>query len=596
MNEDQQYHVRRQLEAHIGEEPNQTIEMVVDQAARLAANELGLDAPPVQADRNKSERISSFQASLLVPIFLLYSAETWTREVRMRNFERLISVPSAVFRNLNKNQMDRQLKQFKLKLDLRKQFGARFYRLSAELQEKDDKNRALKIMSKTFMDFGDSPYHGCPNALYSFLGRCHSEVIRLADVEGGEDQSCLTDNDIERLKNYDLFHRTVLVKEYTSLWQKAKEMEMGERRLMAESLGLSVSDLENELLQWRKKFTSDATSDPFRKLYDLSFLKEMVTDARKEEMYLPVHEEGLPEGAETALRPPYAQHVIENEDKRSLKVFIFKILEWWSYAFYASEMSLTSCTQGLSEGDEDEGADDDEDEQGNACSMQSKHLELLDAKAINIIIYHVAGCSLRAALGLSFNNLLGKQELTYINQCLLMELSFRSHGEAVANGMPDAFHSQIDNKERLLALRPVVFEPLVEIEYQFLQPMLNDYALIVAWNVDFRRIVENQIKSSEPYTKIFNALFTVLENCELRAPSLKNLVNVNSNEAGSKETTVKTYMASKMMDKFMENYLNTAFKDSVLLCIKKRWKNNDFSSNNIAFRVKVQLTTSGDYD
>ena len=111
MNEDQQYHVRRQLEAHIGEEPNQTIEMVVDQAARLAANELGLDAPPVQADRNKSERISSFQASLLVPIFLLYSAETWTREVRMRNFERLISVPSAVFRNLNKNQMDRQLKQ-----------------------------------------------------------------------------------------------------------------------------------------------------------------------------------------------------------------------------------------------------------------------------------------------------------------------------------------------------------------------------------------------------------------------------------------------------------------------------------------------------
>ena len=269
MNEDQQYHVRRQLEAHIGEEPNQTIEMVVDQAARLAANELGLDAPPVQADRNKSERISSFQASLLVPIFLLYSAETWTREVRMRNFERLISVPSAVFRNLNKNQMDRQLKQFKLKLDLRKQFGARFYRLSAELQEKDDKNRALKIMSKTFMDFGDSPYHGCPNALYSFLGRCHSEVIRLADVEGGADQSCLTDNDIERLKNYDLFHRTVLVKEYTSLWQKAKEMEMGERRLMAESLGLSVSDLENELLQWRKKFTSDATSDPFRKLYDL---------------------------------------------------------------------------------------------------------------------------------------------------------------------------------------------------------------------------------------------------------------------------------------------------------------------------------------
>ena len=80
------------------------------------------------------------------------------------------------------------------------------------------------------------------------------------------------------------------------------------------------------------------------------------------------------------------------------------------------------------------------------------------------------------------------------------------------------------------------------------------------------------------------------------APSLKNLVNVNSNEAGSKETTVKTYMASKMMDKFMENYLNTAFKDSVLSCIKKRWKNNDFSSNNIAFRVKVQLTTSGDYD
>ena len=45
MNEDQQYHVRRQLEAYIGDEPNQTIEMVVDQAARLAANELGLDAP-----------------------------------------------------------------------------------------------------------------------------------------------------------------------------------------------------------------------------------------------------------------------------------------------------------------------------------------------------------------------------------------------------------------------------------------------------------------------------------------------------------------------------------------------------------------------
>ena len=39
-----------------------------------------------------------------------------------------------------------------------------------------------------------------------------------------------------------------LNKEYTPLWHKAMEMEMGERRLMAVSLGLSVSDVENELL------------------------------------------------------------------------------------------------------------------------------------------------------------------------------------------------------------------------------------------------------------------------------------------------------------------------------------------------------------
>ena len=131
-----------------------------------------------------------------------------------------------------------------MKLDLRKLFGTRFYRLSAQLQGKADYVRALKIMSKTYMDFGDSKYHGCPNALYSFLGRCHSEVIRLTDVEGGADQSFLIDDDMVRLRNYDLFQRAALVKEYTSLWQKAMEMEMGERRLMAKSLGLSVSDLE----------------------------------------------------------------------------------------------------------------------------------------------------------------------------------------------------------------------------------------------------------------------------------------------------------------------------------------------------------------
>ena len=162
--------------------------MVAEEGARLAAHELGLDAPPVHLVRHeKSERISPFQSSLLVPIFLLYGAETWTKEVRMYNFGRLIEIPSAVFRNLNKNQIDRQLTQFKLKLDLRKLFGTRFYRLSKQLQEKVDYVRALKIMSKTYMDFGDSKHHGCPSALYSFLGRCHSEVIRLADVEGGAD-------------------------------------------------------------------------------------------------------------------------------------------------------------------------------------------------------------------------------------------------------------------------------------------------------------------------------------------------------------------------------------------------------------------------
>ena len=98
--------------------------MVAEEGARLAAHELGLDAPPVQPDTHeKSERISPFQSSLLVPIFLLYSAETWTKEVRMYNFGRLIEIPSTVFRNLNKNQIDRQLTQFKLKLDVRKLFG-----------------------------------------------------------------------------------------------------------------------------------------------------------------------------------------------------------------------------------------------------------------------------------------------------------------------------------------------------------------------------------------------------------------------------------------------------------------------------------------
>ena len=148
MNEEQQYHVRRGLEAFIGGEAHPTIEMVAEEGARLAAHELGLDAPPVHLVRHeKSERISPFQSSLLVPIFLLYGAETWTKEVRMYNFGRLIEIPSAVFRNLNKNQIDRQLTQFKLKLDLRKLFGARFYRLSAQLQGKADYVRALKIMS-----------------------------------------------------------------------------------------------------------------------------------------------------------------------------------------------------------------------------------------------------------------------------------------------------------------------------------------------------------------------------------------------------------------------------------------------------------------
>ena len=46
MNEEQQYHVRRGLEAFIGEEAHPTIEMVAEEGARLAAHELGLDAPP----------------------------------------------------------------------------------------------------------------------------------------------------------------------------------------------------------------------------------------------------------------------------------------------------------------------------------------------------------------------------------------------------------------------------------------------------------------------------------------------------------------------------------------------------------------------
>ena len=79
--------------------------------------------------------------------------------------------------------IDRQLTQFKLKLDLTKLFGTRFYRRRKQLQEKVDSIRELKIISKTYMDFGDSKYHGCPNALYSFLGCFHSEVIRLADVK-----------------------------------------------------------------------------------------------------------------------------------------------------------------------------------------------------------------------------------------------------------------------------------------------------------------------------------------------------------------------------------------------------------------------------
>lgn len=151
MNEEQQYHVRRGLEAFIGGEAHPTIEMVAEEGARLAAHELGLDAPPVHLVRHeKSERISPFQSSLLVPIFLLYSAETWTKEVRMYNFGRLIEIPSTVFRNLNKNQIDRQLTQFKLKLDLRKLFGTRFYRRSKQLQEKVDSIRELKIISKTY--------------------------------------------------------------------------------------------------------------------------------------------------------------------------------------------------------------------------------------------------------------------------------------------------------------------------------------------------------------------------------------------------------------------------------------------------------------
>ena len=68
----------------------------------------------------------------------------------MYNFGRLIEIPSAVFRNLNKNQIDRQLTQFKLKLDLRKLFGTRFYRRSKQLQEKVDSIRELKIISKTY--------------------------------------------------------------------------------------------------------------------------------------------------------------------------------------------------------------------------------------------------------------------------------------------------------------------------------------------------------------------------------------------------------------------------------------------------------------
>ena len=89
--------------------------MVAEEGARLAAHELGLDAPPVHLVRHeKSERISPFQSSLLVPIFLLYGAETWTKEVRMYNFGRLIEIPSAAFRNLNKSQIDRQFSNAKI--------------------------------------------------------------------------------------------------------------------------------------------------------------------------------------------------------------------------------------------------------------------------------------------------------------------------------------------------------------------------------------------------------------------------------------------------------------------------------------------------
>ena len=95
---------------------------------------------------------------------------------------------------------------------------------------------------------------------------------------------------------------------------------------------------------------------------------------------------------------------------------------------------------------------------------------------------------------------------------------------------------------------------LVEVEHQFLQPMLNDYPSIVAWDKDFGRIVEKQIESSVAYAKIFYALFTALGRCESQAPSLLALVKVNLNKEGSKEPTVKACMASEMMDKSMESY------------------------------------------
>jgi len=457
-----------------------------------------------------------------------------------------------IFRELEGEQIKRQMKKFKQISKLRFRYGRRLMELTIVFAKPDSaflKQSIFYILAEVLMVFESvTPKNGCISLftdLRNFLLRVRRKILcdeGIVVAWSKKDEDYLTS-----LKN---FISKVLLPFYGNVWSKLSQVEEtnGRGAVVGGNVDLYVSDIELDMSHERYLMTSNRQSVVAQNFFQNTCMRELIANVEPSRMFYDVDEDKV-EGW-----TPYVEQAKQGNSKAYEIVFL-KVVELAVYEQYCQYLTI----EGVMNAGQDA---PDEDHSGQECETVNHYLEQ--------ITYFVEGAAMRAALGTLVKLPDCKIAIGFIVTKLTVPPA-----RARELKLPCAL---IDEREKkaggLLRVEQRLHDAVISLDNEVLLPLYTNMSTMSVLGNNFIGYVHEVAmahSSIEEVTDLFYECFTELIKCK---------------------QTQKHYkaMATSLTIKFFDYFLGACDNDWNRLLVRQVKELNNPMAR-LSFRERVMTNT-----